>query len=184
MEKHELWIVALSESLSASGHFALLLEEPVSKRRIPLVIGSHEAQAIALCLEQLQPARPLTHDLLYTMVQTLGATLLEVFIERIEDEVFYAQLVLHDHAGQLRTVDARPSDAIALAVRAGCPVFTTAEVLSSAGYATEEAQADAQTAFLEYTLDELEELLHKTLQQEDYKQAARVRDAIERRQQG
>nr|WP_262906198.1 bifunctional nuclease family protein [Hymenobacter terricola] len=174
-------IVALSESISQPGHFALVLEEPVSRRRIPLIIGSHEAQAIAISLENLEPARPLTHDLFQRTLQTLGITLEEVLITRFDAEVFFAQLVLKDHASQRLFVDARPSDAIALAVRFGCPLYTTADILAVAAYETDEQNWESQSAYLEFTLQELEDLLRTALKREEYERAARVRDALERR---
>lgn len=181
MEKHELWIVALAESLSQAGHFALILEEPVSKRRMPLIIGSHEAQAIAISLEKMQPARPLTHDLFHSTLLALEASLVEVLLTRAEDEVFYAQLLLKAAAGQILTLDARPSDALALAVRFGCPVFATAAVLDAASYETDDRSRDKKGSYLEYTLEQLEELLRSIIQKEDYESAVRVRDAIARR---
>ena len=181
MEKLELLIVALSESLSQPGYFALVLEEPKSQRRIPLIIGSHEAQAIAISLEGLAPSRPLTHDLFFNTLQTLNIRLEEVLITRFEAETFYARLVLKDAANQRLFIDARPSDAIALAVRFGSPLYTTADILAAAAYAAAEPGRADQPSYLEFTLAELEELLRTTLQQEDYERAARVRDALDRR---
>ena len=181
MERFELSIVALAESLSQVGHYALILEELASRRRIPLIIGSHEAQAIAISLEKMQPARPLTHDLFYSVLLALGIRLLEVELVRFEDDVFYAQLVLTTATGQRLTLDARPSDAIALAVRFGCPLFAAAEVLAAAAYETEDRSRDKKGSYLEYTLEQLEELLSSIIKKEDYESAARVRDAIERR---
>jgi bifunctional DNase/RNase len=181
MEKHELWLVALAESMSRVGHFALILEEPLSRRRIPLIIGSHEAQAIAISLEKMRPARPLTHDLFQTTLQALHATLTEVVLTRFESDIFYAELVLTDHASQRLAIDARPSDAIALAVRFGCPIFATSEVLAAAAYAINERSRDKKGSYQEYSLEELETLLQSIIQKEDYESAVRLRDAIERR---
>ena len=182
VEKLELLIVALSESLSRPGHYALVLEEPASRRRLPLLIGSAEARAIAICLEHLQPARPLTHDLFQAALQALGATLEEVRLTRFEAEVFYAELVLKGSAGQRLTLDARPSDAIALALRFSCPLYASADIVAAAAYAPEEpGPAPEAEVFLAFTVPELEEELRKTLERQDYERAARVRDALDRR---
>lgn len=181
MQQVELWIVALSESVSQPGQFALVLEEPVSRRRIPLLIGGAEARAIAIALERLQPARPLTHDLFQTTLRALGASLEEVRLTRFEAEVFYAELVLRDHAGHLLALDARPSDAIALAVRCSCPLYAGADLLAAAAYAPDEATPDQESTFLAFTVPELEEELRQTLEKQDYERAARVRNALDRR---
>lgn len=183
MEKRELWIVALSESISKPNHYALILEETTSKRRIPLIIGLNEAQAIAIAMEKMQPNRPQTHDLFQQTILQLNATLQEVLIYHLEKELFYAYLILKTTTGLLE-IDARPSDAIALAVRFGCPIFATNEVFENSAYDFDEKTRDKRGSYAEYTLEELEELLQKIIKKEDYESAARVRDAIEKRMRG
>lgn len=178
---NELWIVALSESQSKPNHYALILEDTVSKRRIPLIIGQAEAQAIAMSMEKMTSLRPQTHDLFATVVQQLGATLVHVLIYRFESDVFYAKLVLKDPQNQILEIEARPSDAIALAVRLGCTVFAEPNVIEQSAYFFDEKTRDKKGSYAEYTLDELEELLKKIIAKEDYESAVRVREAIARR---
>ena len=173
-------IVALSESLSKPGNYALILEDTESKRRIPLIIGPAEAQAIAMSMEKMVPVRPMTHDLFYQTLSQLQTRLIEVLIDRIDDNVFFARITLSGLLGE-QHLDARPSDAIALAVRAGCPVRVTSAVLETAGYLPDDKVRDKKGSYAEYTLAELDELLAKIIKKEDYESAARVRDAIERR---
>jgi bifunctional DNase/RNase len=178
---NELWIVALSESQSKPNQYALILEDTVSKRRIPLIIGQAEAQAIAMSMEKMTSVRPQTHDLFATVVQQLGATLAHVLIYRFENEVFYAKLFLKDSQSQILEIDARPSDAIALAVRLGCSVFALPEVIEESAYFFDDKTRDKKGSYAEYTLEELEELLKKIIAKEDYESAVRVREAIARR---
>lgn len=180
MEKRELWIVALSESISKPSHYALILEDTVSKRRIPLIIGVSEAQAIAIAMEKMKPNRPQTHDLFQQTILQLKAKLVEVLIHRLEKDIFYANIILETESGILE-IDARPSDAIALAVRFGCSVFATVEVIENSAYDFDDKTRDKRGSYAEYTLEELQELLNKIIKKEDYESAARVRDAIERR---
>ncbi|AEI51949.1 bifunctional nuclease family protein [Runella slithyformis] len=178
---NELWIVALSESQSKPNQYALILEDTVSKRRIPLIIGQAEAQAIAISMEKMTSVRPQTHDLFAAVIQQLGATLVNVLIYRFESDVFYAKLVLKDSQNQILEIDARPSDAIALAVRLGCSVFALPEVIEQSAYFFDEKTRDKKGSYAEYTLEELEELLKKIIAKEDYESAVRVREAIARR---
>jgi uncharacterized protein len=180
MEKRELWIVALSESLSKPGQYALILEEHESKRRIPLIIGVNEAQAIAISMEKMQPSRPQTHDLFHQTLLRLKAVLKEILIHSLRNETFYAYIVVKTET-EILEIDARPSDAIALAVRFGCPIFATVEVIENSAYDLDEKTRDKRGSYAEYTLEELEELLAKIIKKEDYESAARVRDVIERR---
>lgn len=181
MKMIELSIVALSESLSKPGNYALMLEDALSKRRIPLIIGPHEAQAIAMAMEKMVPVRPMTHDLFYQTLTQLETSLINVQIDRLDGNyMFSAHLYLSGPSGPF-WMDARPSDAIALAVRASCPVLVTQLILDATGYYPDDKVRDKKGSYAEYTLDELEELLAKIIKKEDYESAARVRDAIERR---
>jgi len=179
----DLSIIALSESISKPGNYALILEDTVGKRRIPLIIGTSEAQAIAVAMEKMQPLRPFTHDLFYQTLLQTGIILKEAIITRVQDEIFYATIKLLTPAGETLMLDARPSDAIAMAVRFDCPLRATAEVVDETGYLIDDKARDKKGSYAEYTMAELEELLDKIIKKEDYESAARVRDTIERRKQ-
>lgn len=181
MDKQELWIVALSESISKPNHYALILEDTVSKRRIPIIIGVHEAQAIAIAMEKMQPSRPQTHDLFHQTLLKLNATITEIIINRLEKEVFYANIILKTEHGILE-IDARPSDAIALALRFDCPIFATPQVIENSAYNFDAKSLENNKSYAEYSMEELEDLLQKIIKIEDYETAARVRDTIEQRQ--
>jgi uncharacterized protein len=150
---------------------------------MPLIIGPGEAQAIAGAMEKMQPLRPFTHDLMVSIMQQTGIMLTEVVLTRVENDIFYADILLLNAAGDLLRLDARPSDAIALAVRFDCPLRATTEVIEASGYFVDEKARDKKGSYAEYTLAELEELLAKIIKKEDYESAARIRDAIDRRQQ-
>ena len=181
-EKRELAIVALSSSESQPGNYVLILEDMDLKRRIPIIIGMSEAQSIAVAMEQMQPSRPLTHDLLKTVMDTLGGVLKEVVIHHLTDGVFHSWLILQKPDGAVEEIDARPSDAIALAVRCGVPVFSFENVILDAGIRAESLPG-RQTggSFATYSLAELEELLEKVLEKEDYESASKIRDYIQKR---
>ncbi|AFK03964.1 protein of unknown function DUF151 [Emticicia oligotrophica DSM 17448] len=181
MNKLEVSVIALAESESKKGYYVLILEEQKSKKRIPIIVGNQEAQAIAIHLERLQPARPLTHDLFKNVIDQLKAKLREVNIHQLENEIFYSNIILQSVDGEVFDIDSRTSDAIALAVRFSCPIYVSQSVLESAGYEIDDKGKEKKGSYAEYTLAELEELLEKILKKEDYESAARVRDAIERR---
>ncbi|MFN4144693.1 MAG: bifunctional nuclease family protein [Runella sp.] len=178
---NELWIVALSESQSKPNHYALILEDSVSKRRIPIIIGKTEAQAIAMVMEKMTPARPQTHDLLVQTIQALNTSVAKVVINRFENETFFATISLKTSTNEIVEIDARPSDAIAIAVRAGCSIYATHEVIEQSAYDFDEKTREKKGSYAEYTLEELEELLQKLIAKEDYESAVRIREAIARR---
>ncbi len=181
-EKKELAIVALSTSESQPGNYVLILEDLDQKRRIPIIIGMPEAQSIAIAMEQMHPARPLTHDLLKSVIDALGGSLKEVIIYELSDEVFYARLMLQNQAGDLHEIDARTSDAIALAVRCGVPVYSFENVILEAGILAETVAGHQMGGSLaKYSLVELENLLKKILEKEDYESASKIRDYIQKR---
>ncbi|MFD2935146.1 bifunctional nuclease family protein [Spirosoma flavum] len=177
----DLSIIALSESISKPGNYALILEDVVGKRRIPLIIGTSEAQAIAVAMEKMQPLRPFTHDLFYQTLKQTGIIMKEAVITRVQDEIFYAHIVLLTPVGATLVMDARPSDAIALAVRFDCPLRATLDVVETSGYFIDDKVRDKKGSYAEYTMAELEELLARIIKKEDYESAARVRDAIDKR---
>lgn len=180
--KREITVAAMSASESNPGNYALILEDLESRRRIPIIIGAAEAQAIAIAMEHMQPARPLTHDLLKATIDALGAQLREVLIHSLVDGVFHAQLLLQKIDGATVTLDARTSDAIALAVRCDAPIFTFENVIDEAGILADSLLARQKKGSLAlYSLTELEDLLQKVIDKEDYESASRIRDYISRR---
>ncbi len=182
MKKIELNIIALANSESSKGNFALILEEQKGFRRLPIIIGSFEAQAIAVSLEKMQPSRPLTHDLFKNTLDLSGVSISEVIISELLDGVFYATLLGTKADGSPLQVDARSSDAIALAVRYGCPIFTTEAVMEEAGVVFDspsKAFSNKRGDLSDYSLEELEQLLVQVLAKEDYESASKIRDAIE-----
>lgn len=188
MEKKELEIVALSHSMSQSQNYAVILGEKEGTRRLPIVIGAFEAQAIAIAMEEMSPNRPMTHDLFKNTLETFGITLREVIINNLLDGIFYALLIC-EHEGVTYEIDSRTSDALALAVRFKCPIFTYEFILETAGVELEETQESrprrrsprrART-LSELSLEELNERLRSVLEKEDYEEAARIRDEINRR---
>ncbi len=192
MEKILLQIVTLTQSVAQAQNFAVVLGEENGNRRLPIVIGNSEAQAIAVALEGMVPTRPLTHDLFKNTLDTLDIKLVEVRISELVDGIFYAKLIC-SFRGDVFEVDARSSDAIALAVRFECPIYTYEKVLAEAGIVlgNEEdkpkkvrKKRPAKKPLTGYTVKELNELLGKTVAAEDYEKAAEIRDELTRRSKG
>ena len=193
MKKIELEIVALSHSITQTHSYAVVLGEVNGLRRLPIVIGGFEAQAIAVALEKMQPSRPLTHDLMKNFMNAFNVDLVEVIITDLQEGIFYSKLVCTSENDTVE-IDSRTSDALALAVRFGCPVFTFEHILDSAGILMEDTSASKKhkTADIEETsgetgdlrslsLDELNKLLNEVLEQEDYLKAIAIRDEINNR---
>jgi bifunctional DNase/RNase len=193
MDKIKLDIVGLSYSQTQSGAYALILGESGGKRRLPIIIGGFEAQAIAIELEKMAPSRPLTHDLFKSMAQTYNIQVKEVVIYNLQEGIFYAKIVC-DREGVLSDIDARTSDAIAIAVRFNCPIYTFENILSSAGIFTDELydeeneDSDEQTEptkptneFASVSTEELSEQLNQAIENEDYEAASRIRDELKKR---
>ncbi|HHB79756.1 MAG TPA: hypothetical protein ENK85_11035 [Saprospiraceae bacterium] len=192
MEKILLHIVTLTQSVTQAQNFAVVLSEENGNRRLPIVIGNSEAQAIAVALEGMVPTRPLTHDLFKNTLDTFNITLNEVRISELVDGIFYAKLIC-SFQGDIFEVDARSSDAIALAVRFECPIYTYEKVLAEAGIILDEdkdkpkkvkKERRKEGALTNYTIKELNELLGKTVASEDYEKAALIRDELTRRSKG
>ncbi len=191
MKKIELNIVGLSYSQAQSNSYALVLGEMNGKRRLPIVIGHYEAQAIALELEKMKPSRPLTHDLFYNFAKTFGINIVEVQITRFHEGIFYATLVC-DNGISLHEIDSRTSDAVALSIRFHCPIFTTEDIMSQAGILFEEedpseenvesvSEDEVYSDFRNLSKTELEDELQKAVDNEDYEKASLVRDEIRKR---
>ena len=195
MKKIELNIVALSHSVTQSHNYAVVLGELEGKRRLPIVIGGFEAQAIAVAIENMTPNRPLTHDLFKNAFDGFNIEVKEVVINNLLDGIFYAQLVCEGPLGTV-DVDSRTSDAIAMAVRYGCPIFTYEFIMENAGVVLddqeeEELSGDSKTkkisnvnepdSYESYTVGALNKMLEDILNNEDYEKAAKIRDEINRR---
>jgi len=195
MKKIPLDIVGLSYSQTQSGAYALLLNESKGKRRLPIIIGGFEAQAIAIEMENMKPSRPLTHDLFKNFAETFEIKLKEVIIYNLVEGIFYAKLICARDNNEVE-IDARTSDAIALAVRFNCPVYTYEFILNSAGIvmdddlikegSVKEANVEKKVEKQEEDIrkkspEELKEMLQKALDREDYERASRIRDEINAR---
>ncbi|HUW05444.1 MAG TPA: bifunctional nuclease family protein [Williamwhitmania sp.] len=196
MGKIKLNVLGISYSQTQSGAYALVLSEENGTRRIPIIIGGFEAQAIAIQLEDLVPPRPLTHDLFLNFARTFGIELLEVNIYKLEEGVFYSNLLCFDGDKEL-TIDARTSDAIALALRFKCPIFTTDAIIEKAGIVLDpEEEASTKMSqpvpthnpddeesemYRNLTLPELEALLKEAINNEDYEKASKVQEEINKR---
>lgn len=204
MKKIELDIVALSQTVAQSNNYAVVLGEKNGGRRLPIIIGSCEAQSIALALEGMQPARPLTHDLLKNVLGTFGVDLKEVIINNLLEGVFYARLVC-SFKGEIFEIDARSSDAIALVVRHDCPIYTYEFIMEAASIDLKESgeedsssgrhqeaestaaleadhlKEELKSKFAEFTYSKLEKLLAEAIEKEDYLKAAQIRDEMKNR---
>ena len=189
--KVKLRVMGLTFSQTQTGSYALILAEESGKKRIPIMIGAFEAQAIALHLEELKPPRPLTHDLFLSFSRAYGVELKEVLINKLEEGIFYSELVFFHNDDTVR-IDSRTSDAVALALRFKCPIYTTIEILEKAGIILEdkaieekgiedESSADGDTMESK-PLSELEDMLEKAVTDEDYETASQIRDELKRRQ--
>jgi bifunctional DNase/RNase len=189
MDKIKLEIVGLSYSQTQSGAYALVLSEVGGKRRLPIIIGGFEAQAIAIELEKMTPTRPLTHDLFKSFARAFSIQLKEVIIYNLQEGIFFAKLVC-ERDGQISDIDARTSDAIALAVRFNCPIFTFESILASAGILSDELMDETDeleapetfdNEFERMTKPELESAMQEALEDEDYELASLIRDELNKR---
>lgn len=182
MEKVELNIIALADSLSKPGNFALILEEQNGFRRLPIIIGPFEAQAIAIFLEQIATPRPMTHDLFKHTLEHLDTGIQEIIIHELKAEVFHAQLIVTQKDKGTLKVDARTSDAIALALRFDSPIFTTEAIMQEASFVLEspsQSFSNKRGQLTDYSIEELEKILKQVVAKEDYASATKIRDAIQ-----
>ncbi len=197
----KLNVLGISYSQTQSGAYALVLAEEDGERRIPIIIGGFEAQAIAIQLEGLKPPRPLTHDLFLSFATAFNITITEINIYKLEEGVFYSQLICEDGKNQM-TVDARTSDAIALALRFRCSIYTTEEIMAKSGIVIDiepeskgKQPAGASGFFTDpapgtrrpgdelhdFSVSELKEMLQDAIKNENYERASDIRDEISRR---
>ena len=196
MNKVRLEIVGLSYSQTQSGAYALVLGESEGTRRLPIIIGGFEAQAIAIELEKMTPSRPLTHDLFKTFFETFEIEITEILIYKLVEGIFYAKLICTDGTKEVE-IDARTSDAIALAVRFNCPIYAYEFILKSAGVvlddlmsksesplslAEEEVESpSAETGYKAKSTEELKNLLNSAIADEQYELASKIRDELNNR---
>lgn len=199
MNKIRLYIKGLSYSQTQSGAYALVLGEDKGERRLPIIIGGFEAQSIAIALEkEVNPPRPLTHDLFKNFADSFQISLKEVIIHKLQDGVFFSVLVCESE-GKEQVLDARTSDAVALAIRFQCPIYTYKEILDKAGVILKEggeAKASSKSAspnpapateqrdtgnLKDKSIEDLNALLNKAIQEENYELAARIRDELDKR---
>ncbi|MCS7019113.1 MAG: bifunctional nuclease family protein [Cytophagales bacterium] len=204
MEKIKLEILGLSSSQSQSGSFALVLGEVGKKRRLPIIIGMFEAQAIAIEIEKITSARPMTHDLFKSFAKAFHYDIHEIIISELREGVFYAKIVCSSNNSYERVeIDARPSDAIAIGLRFNVPIYTYEDVLSEAGITIsdmeeedDEMQATSSRSsrersserrspmaggFASMTTEQLENELQRAIEEEDYERAAKIRDELNKR---
>lgn len=198
LEKIKLEILGLSSSQSQAGSFALVLGETPGNRRLPIIIGMFEAQAIAIEIEKIVPNRPMTHDLLKSFALSFNFVVEEIIINDLKEGVFFAKIVCND-GKKLVDIDARPSDAIAIGLRFNAPIYTYETILSEAGIVlTEESDEIKELPKVEkterkpsskplsdqlkdFSLEKLDEMLSEAIAKEDYERAAKIRDEMNRR---
>lgn len=192
MRRIKLKVMGISYSQTQSGAYALILVEDTGERRIPIIIGGFEAQAIVIKLENLDPPRPLTHDLFKRFADEFSISILEVYIYKLEEGVFFSKLICNNGEKEI-AIDSRTSDAVALALRFGCPIYIAEGILDKAGISvtpteTESGQPEAErifetggTKYGSYSDEELYKLIDESVRVEDYERAAAIRDELEKR---
>ena len=193
MKRVKLKVLGISFSQTQSGAYALVLVEEKGERRIPIIIGGFEAQAIVLKLENLDPPRPVTHDLFKNFADEFKITVSEVFIHKLEEGVFFSVLVCNNGVNEY-SIDSRTSDAVALALRFNCPIYITEEILEKAGIVVNKTESAANsnsdadpiyqpeaTKYDSYSDEDLYRMIDEAIKIEDYELAASLRDEIEKR---
>jgi len=192
MKRVKLKVMGISYSQTQSGAYALLLIEENGERRIPIIIGGFEAQAIVIKLENLEPPRPLTHDLFKKFADQFSIAVIEVMIYKLEDGVFFSKLVCNNGEKEY-SIDSRTSDAVAIALRFGCPIYISEDILEKAQLSNSPAETEMvspdedesgtkrTTRYGSYTDEELYKMIDEAVKTEDYEKAASIRDEIEKR---
>lgn len=196
MGRIRLNVLGISYSQTQTGAYALVLAEESGKRRIPIIVGGFEAQSIAIQLEGLKPPRPLTHDLFFNFARKFAVDIIEVTIHKLEEGVFHSKLTCHN-SNQTIEIDARTSDAIALALRFKCPIYTTSEIIEKSGIILDFDHVDenqpgeekeikidenfSEESLSQYDISDLQQMLDDAVQDEDYEKASMIRDEIHRR---
>lgn len=193
MKRVKLKVLGISYSQTQSGAYALILVEENGDRRIPIIIGGFEAQAIVIKIENLEPPRPLTHDLFKSFADEFNISIIEVMIYKLEEGVFYSRLLCNNGDKEL-SIDSRTSDAVALALRFGCPIYITEEILEKAGITITASESESasdsdfdpltesgNSGFENYTDEELYKMIDESVKTEDYERAAAIRDEIDKR---
>jgi bifunctional DNase/RNase len=192
MKRVKLKVMGISYSQTQSGAYTLLLIEENGDRRIPVIIGGFEAQAIVIKLENLEPPRPLTHDLFKKLADQFNITISEVMIHKLEEGVFFSRLVCNNGESEY-SIDSRTSDAVAIALRFGCPIYISEDILEKAqltnspsetdipASSDQETQEEADEKYGIYTDEELFKMIDEAVKAEDYERAATIRDEIEKR---
>ncbi|MBP9215112.1 MAG: bifunctional nuclease family protein [Chitinophagaceae bacterium] len=194
MKKIELEIIALSHSITQTQSYAVVLGEVNGLRRLPIVIGGFEAQAIAVALENMKPSRPLTHDLMKNFMNAFAVNLQEIVISDLQEGIFFSKLVCYTNNDTVE-IDSRTSDALALAVRFGCPIYTYENIIANAGILMEDSadkKRKSEDTGIEETnenradlsgmsIEELQTLLEDVLEHEDYIRAIAIRDEMNKR---
>lgn len=186
-ERVKLNVLGITYSQVHSGAYALLLAEEGGYYRIPVVVGSAEAQAIAICLENIVPPRPLAHDLMANINKAFGITLDEVFIYKFQEGVFLSEMLMTCDGRQV-SLDSRTSDAVAMALRTHAPIYTTRQILTTAGFKSKEKGAVAEdepqpeVSLDRYAVEELQRMLKKCVDREEYERAAEIQKVIQAKQ--
>lgn len=192
MKKIRLKIAGLSYSQTRAGAYALILEEEDGKRRLPVIIGTSEAQSIAIQLEGLKPYRPLTHDLFVSMASSFHVEVLEVNIIRLEEGIFYSEIICKRENAKIK-IDSRTSDAVAIALRFKAPIFVKESIMTKAGMLFDEDKGkfvensedskskDTEKKYIDMTDDELNKLMEESVKNEDYETASLIRDEFKKR---
>lgn len=193
MKRIKLKVLGISYSQTQSGAYALVLIEEKGERRIPIIIGGFEAQSIVIKLENLDPPRPLTHDLFKSFADVFNVSVIEVFIYKLEEGVFYSKLICSNGEKEY-SIDSRTSDAVALSLRFDCPIFITEEIIDKAGITVAPSGSASEnlpdedsvfepdvTKYSSYTDEELYKMIDEAVKTEDYERAAAIRDEIDKR---
>jgi bifunctional DNase/RNase len=193
MKRVKLKVLGISYSQTQSGAYALILVEENGERRVPIIIGGFEAQAIVIKLENLDPPRPLTHDLFRSFAAEFNISIIEVMIYKLEEGVFYSRLLCNNGEKEI-SIDSRTSDAVALALRFGCPIYITEEILEKAGITITPTEPDTSTEtdtdklfetgnskFESYSDEDLYKMIDEAVKTEDYERAASIRDELDKR---